>query len=168
MAICNDNFNGCYGSPYYPRPIFNCGATGTCGGGNNIVNPAQTGEWGFFATQSNQVSSLGVIPVNTVSKSGSAISQDQAGVINITSGNYLVNYSANLNSNANPVEIALELNGEILPYSSISQSGNGDLKTLFSSVIVSASSNSIIKMLNQTNDDVVILNANLVVTKLLN
>ena len=103
-----------------------------------------------------------------MSKSGSAISQDQAGVINITSGNYLVNYSANLNSNANPVEIALELNGEILPYSSISQSGNGDLKTLFSSVIVSASSNSIIKMLNQTNDDVVILNANLVVTKLLN
>lgn len=168
MAICNDNFNGCFGGPYYPRPIFNCGNTGSNVGGNNIVNPTRSGEWGFFAVQNEQVSSLGQIPFNLISKEGSAVSQSQSGEINITSGNYLVNYSVNVNSNANPVEIALELNGEILPYSSISQSGNGDLKTFSSSVIISASSNSIIKMLNQTNDDVVILNATLTATKLLN
>ena len=168
MAICNDNFNGCYGSPYYPRPIFNCGATGTCGGGNNIVNPAQTGEWGFFATQNNQVSSLGVIPVNTVSKSGSAISQDQAGVINITSGNYLVNYSVSASSSANPIEISLELNGENLAYSQISQGGAGDVKALSTSVIINASGSSVLKLINQSNADITILNANLVVTKLLN
>ncbi len=169
MPICNDNFNGCLTGPYYPRPIFNCCSRSSCGGPNNVVNPSRSEEWGFFAVQDTSVAFLDPVPVTLVGSAGSAVSQgDQTGQINLTAGNYQVSYTVSGSSAANPIRFILELNGTNLPYSLTTQTGDGNAKTLSTSVIISTTSNATLRLISQTDGTVSISNANVAVTKLLN
>lgn len=167
MPICNDNFNGCFSGPYYPRPIFNCCSSGSCGGGNNVVNPTRSAEWGFFSNQNQQVNFLQAVPLNLVNSSGKAITQGNNESIMLTSGNYLVTFSVAGSSSSNPIRFVLSLNGEVLPYSLTAETGDGSPKNLSTSVVLSSTNNSSLQLLNQTDGQVSILNANLSVTKLL-
>lgn len=168
MPICNDNFNGCFTGSYYPRPIFNCCPTGSCGGGSSVVNPSRSEEWGFFAVQNTEVSFLEAVPVALVGSAGSAVSQTQTGEIALTAGSYVVSYTVTGSSSASPIRFALELGGDILPYSLTTETGDGNPKTMSTSVIITTSGNAVLRLVSQTDGVVTVSNANVAVTKLLN
>ena len=165
--ICNDNNNGCFTGPSYPRPIFNCCRGGSCGGGNNIVNPTRSEEWGFFVGTTSTVEQNGVVPITLSASAGPAVSQMDTNTANLTNGSYQVSYNITASSTTNPMQFALELNGTILPYTIVSATGDATPKSLSNSVIISAPGNSTIRIINLTAGASVVTAASLAVTKLL-
>lgn len=168
MPICNDNFNGCYTGPYYPRPIFNCCSGGSCGGGNNVQNPSRSAQWGMASVQNVAVEEGESTPIVLVGSEGTSVKQDNAGEIVLTAGNYLVSYSISASSQTNPIKFVLQVNGQDLPYSVAYATGNNEIQSFGNSFIISVSGNTVLSLMNQTNGNVAINNANVVLTKLLN
>lgn len=165
--ICNDNTNGCYSGSYYPRPIFNCSRGGSCGGPNTIVNPPRSEEWGFFVGGTSTVAQNGVVPITLNASAGTAVSQIDPNTANLTNGSYQVSYNITASSASNPMQFALELNGSILPYTTVTATGDGTPKSLSNSVIISAPGNSTLRIINLTAGTTVVSGVSLAVTKLL-
>ncbi len=165
--ICNDNNNGCYAGPYYPRPIFNCGNVGSCGGSNTIINPVRSEEWGFFVGDNSSIEENEVIPLSLSSSAGTAVSQTSANSINLTTGSYQINFNVTASSDTEPMQFAVYLNEVKLPFSALTGVGNGSVQSLSNSFIITVPSNSILKAVNLTAGNVNIVISSLAVTKLL-
>ena len=165
--ICNDNTNGCFTGPYYPRPIFQCCSGGSCGGPNTIVNPTRSEEWGFFVGEGATVAQNQALPLTLNASAGTAVTQSDATTVGLTAGSYQVSFNVTASSATNPMEFALELNGTVLPYSIVTATGDSTNKTLSNSVIISVPTNATLRIVNLTAGNATATRSNLAATKLL-
>lgn len=149
MPNCNNN--GCFSGSYYPRQIFTCRCGGGCGGsGSGIVNPQPVNQWAFLTlSNSIQINQNGEISFETTDKSGTAVSNNN-GVIDLTAGTYEISYNARaVVPNSGVVSIAVSQNGEILTYSTSTQTGSqNNVMTLSNSIIITSTTNFSIRILN--------------------
>lgn len=165
--ICNDNTNGCYTGPYYPRPIFRCCSGGSCGGPNTIVNPSRSEEWGFFVGGGLAVTQNQALPLTLNASAGTAVSQGDATTVVLTAGSYQVSFSVTASSATSPMEFGLQLNGSVLPYSIVTAAGDSTDKSLSNSVIISVPTNATLRIVNLTAGNATVIRSNLAATKLL-
>ncbi len=166
MPCINDNNNGFYTGPYYPRPFFI--APENQSGSNNVVNPARSEEWGFFVGLPTTVANGGTVPLTLNASTGTAVSQQNAGVVSITTGSYQVSYNITASSATDPMQFGVELNGTILPFTVVTATSGGSDVTLSNSVIITAPSNSTLRLVNLTAGNADVAISSMAVTKLLN
>ncbi len=166
MPCLNDNNNGFFTGPYYPRPVFL--APESPSGSNNVQNPTRSEEWGFFLATPLTVASMENVPLTLSTSAGTAVSQQSDSVANITTGSYQISYNITASSATNPMSFGIKLNGVVLPHTIVTAVGNGDVISLSNSFILTVSSNSTLELANLTAGSVAETSASLAVTKLLN
>lgn len=152
----------------HPCPIF-CGRLVSCT--NDIINPVITNSFGFFNNTTTQtIAAFSTIPVNFVLGEGTSISPstDVAGAVQLAAGTYEVSYFAEVVlPESGTAEIALELNGATVIGSPVTETGtSGEILTLTQTVMITMTQTSILELVNNTSNSVVVNLASLSIKRL--
>lgn len=165
----NCNFNGCFSGSYYPRRVFtsNCN-TGACSGAR-IINPAVPLEFAVFKlVDPVVVSSEDNIPVSREVFSGTAVTDGGNGEVELTAGSYRVSYNvlSEIPDNGE-VRTILQLNDvDISTTESVVSGSAGEEFSLSNQTILTLTEAQILTLVNNTDQPVNIISANISVNKL--
>lgn len=121
----------------HPSPIWCPCARRVCR--NEVVNPVLTESFGFFNnTAVGTIVANATLPLNIVEISGSGISSNGAGAINLASGTYQVSYFASGEIPASgTLSLRLQINGSTVNGSAISSSEDvGDVESLTQTIVL--------------------------------
>ena len=121
----------------HPSPIWCSCARRVCR--NEVVNPVLTESFGFFNnTAVGTIVANATLPLNIVEISGSGISSNGAGAINLASGTYQVSYLASGEISASgTLSVRLQINGSTVNGSAISSSEDaGDVESLTQTIVL--------------------------------
>lgn len=152
--------------PYYPCNVTTCGCNCSA---NNVVNPQVVQSYAFLAlTTTTNVASGALVPVALVASSGTGITSATAGEVTLTPGTYQAFYNVTSEIGENGTNsFALSLDGTIIGNSVSSVSGTaGQTGALSNSVIFTVASNGTLRLVNNGEDAVDVIVANLTVRRI--
>ena len=151
----------------HPCPIF-CPINLACRGGNEIVNPIITSDFGFFNNLSvGEIASQGIIPVGFVQGSGAGIlpSTITSGAVTLSAGTYEISYSVSGTVPASgTISAKLQVNGVDVSGSTISTTQTaGNAVNLSRTIVITVPQTSTLQIVNNSSDATTYTNASLLI-----
>lgn len=149
----------------HPCPIF-CPINLACKGGNDIINPIITTDYGFFNNLSvGAVATQTIIPVGFVQGSGSGIlpSTTTSGAVTLSAGTYEISYSVSGTVPASgTISAKLQINGVDVSGSTISATQTaGNAVNLSRTIVITIPQTSTLQIVNNSSDSTTYTNASL-------
>lgn len=152
----------------HPCPIFCPFVNLACNGGNDIINPIITSDFGFFNnTVGGAIASQAIIPVGFVQGSGTGVlpSTTTAGAVTLSAGTYEISYSAAGTVPASgTISIKLQINGVDVAGSIISGTQTvGNAVNLARMIVITVPQTSTLQLVNNSSGTTTYTNASMFV-----